>query len=308
MTISIIILYFNRRNELIRLVKHLTSIILTNYEIIIVDNASHDDLTVELHNIDKNIRYIRLKENTGAVARNSGFEKAKGDIVICLDDDVYGITVNDVCTLIKLFDNEEIAAICFKVIDPINNEITNWSHQCDPTIYSNTVFETNRITEGAVAFRTCVLKEVGGYFEKYFISHEGPDLACRIMNVRKKIVYCPEIVVEHHHSNIGRTSWRRYYFDTRNVIWLCVRNYPVLFSIKKLFWGIFPMLIYSVRDGYLRYWVKGIYDGTRELPNIIKSRQVVSDEVIKRIKILEANRPTFWSLAKKRLFQRSVRI
>jgi len=308
MKISIVILYYNRSNEIIRLLSHLNGIMLHQYEILVVDNASDDDLSAKIHKINKNVTYIRLKENIGAVARNKGFDQASGEIVICLDDDVYGITDNNIITLIKLLENEEIAAICFKVIDPNNNEITNWSHQCEPAIYSNTLFETNRITEGAVAYRTNVLQDVGGYFEKYFISHEGPDLACRIMNAGKKIVYCPEIVVEHHHSTIGRTSWRRYYYDTRNVIWLCVRNYPFLYSIKKLFWGIFPMFVYSVRDGYLKYWMKGIYDGIRELPEIIKNRQVLSAEVIKRIKNIEANRPKFLSLAKKRLAQKNVRI
>ena len=306
MNTSIVILYYNRFKELHRLLSHLCELDSKTTDICIIDNASHIHAGTEV--LNDNLTYVRLDSNEGAVARNRGFDIAAGDIIVCLDDDVYGVSNRDIDILKKLFENSEIAAVCFKVIDPINNKVTNWSHHYDVTKYSDSYFETNRISEGAVAFRSSILKEVGGYCEKFFISHEGPDLACRIMNIGKSIIYCPEIVVEHHHSMIGRTSWRRYYFDTRNIIWLCARNYPLGFAIEKLVIGILPMLIYSLRDGYLKYWWKGVYDGFKALPDVINERQVISNEVLEKTKLIESHRPNFCKLSKIRLFRKGVRI
>jgi GT2 family glycosyltransferase len=184
----------------------------------------------------------------------------------------------------------------------------NWSHHYDERQFSNIEFETNEISEGAVVFRKSVLDTVGIYFEKYFISHEGPDLACRILDSGSKIIYSPKIVVEHHHSDIGRKSWRRYYYDTRNLIWLNVRHFPATMAIKRILFGLCPMLIYSVRDGFVFYWLKGVKDALVGLKEVVAGRKVISSSTMEYIKKIESNRPNLIVIMKKRFFRKDVRI
>src|SRR5690606_9987181 len=120
---------------------------------------------------------------------------------------------------LKFEEDDEISAICFKVIDEESGEITNWSHHSDPDIFSDKTFDTYEISEGAVAFRRKIFEEVGLYPIEFFISHEGPDLAFRILNSNHRIIYFPGVDVVHAHAVEGRANWRRYYYDTRNSIW-----------------------------------------------------------------------------------------
>lgn len=308
MKFSIVILYYNRENDLLRLIEKLSKIDQSNIEIIIVDNNSCVNLYRKIRNYNSKVKYIRLDNNLGAVGRNKGIEQANGDIIICLDDDIIGITDKDLSLLESCFNKTEVAAVCFKVINPSTAKIMNWCHHCDPNVYSDVSFITNEISEGAVAFRSSVLKQVGLYPEYFFISHEGPDLACRIINNGYRIIYVPEIVVKHFHSDLGRTSWRRYYYDTRNVIWLSVRNFPPWYGLKKVFWGVVSMMIYAVRDGFFRYWAKGLFDALIQLGPVLKERDVLTKSALDTIKAIEKNRLGFFELVKRRLFRRDVRI
>lgn len=308
MKFSFVILYFNRYEYILRIVSDIAALETDDIEIIIVDNNSDINIENDVRSIREGVKYIRLDSNLGAVARNRGIQLATGDYVISLDDDVVGINDADILTIRNVFKNERIAAISFKVIDPVTSKITNWIHHYSKDLFSDKMFLTNEVSEGAVCFRKSALDKVGLYYEKYFISHEGPDLACRILDADYDIVYCPDVVVTHHHSKIGRKSWRRYYYDTRNVFWLGARNYPLFFALKLIFWGVMPMLVYSIRDGFIKYWIKGVFDGIRELPEVIRGRRVVSQVTLDLIKEIESNRPSLFVLIKTRLFQKDVKI
>lgn len=308
MKFSIIILYFNRTELLNKIINNLININNYEVEIIVVDNHSEIDLSNYDTIYKHNIKYLRLDNNYGAVARNYGIKAANGEYIVCLDDDIIGIFEDDLKQLVDIFYDATISAVCFKVINPINKQIMNWSHHYDERLFSNKQFDTNEISEGAVAFRKKTLDITGVYYDKYFISHEGPDLACRIINHGFRIVFSPKIIVEHHHSDIGRKSWRRYYYDTRNLIWLNLRNYPILTAARKILFGTFAMFVYSLRDGFVIYWFKGIVDSLAAYSEVYKSRVVMSSAALKYVKQIESNRPSFIFYLTKRLFKRKVQI
>jgi GT2 family glycosyltransferase len=308
MKFTFVILYYNRLEYLVETVKNIGSIKYSNIELIVVDNNSDIDASNIISGIFKKNRYIRLDNNYGAVARNYGLRVAEGDYIICLDDDVVGIKNDDLVKLQLSFNDEKVAAVCFKVIEPEKGLISNWCHHYPKEAFSDKTFCTNEISEGAVCFRKRALDKVGLYYDKFFISHEGPDLACRLLDKDYDIVYLPDIVVTHHHSNVGREEWRRYYYDTRNTLWLCVRNYPIFTAIIRTLWGIVPMFIYSVRDGFMRFWFKGIIDSVLGLPEVLAGRNVISSKTLLKIKVIESNRPNLHILIMNRLFQKRVKI
>ena len=95
MNISVVIPTFNREKYLFNC---LNSILLQKkkpIEIIIVDNSKNNKAKNIYKDIKKkfkkkkiNLFYFRNKENSGAIARNLGAFKAKGDLIAFLDDDV----------------------------------------------------------------------------------------------------------------------------------------------------------------------------------------------------------------------------
>jgi glycosyltransferase involved in cell wall biosynthesis len=62
----------------------------SNYEVIVVDDASTDETPVILENYKDEVRVFRMEKNVGlAQARNFGIQKAKGQFVVFLDADDY---------------------------------------------------------------------------------------------------------------------------------------------------------------------------------------------------------------------------
>jgi GT2 family glycosyltransferase len=305
--VSIVILTYNRPDEIRNNVEKLLVLNTKSIEIIVVDNASEVSVKTFLP-ADDRLKLIELEKNIGVGGRNVGILEATGEIVITLDDDVTGITDNAIKKIINQFNEKDVAAVNFKVIDEKTHEITNWCHHRKKEIYANSVFDTYEISEGAVAFRKDILIEAGLYPRFFFISHEGPDLAIRIMDLGYRVIYNPAVTVKHSHCQIARVSWRRYYYDTRNVIWLAMRSFPLLQGARIIIMGVGPMLVYSLRDGYFRYWCKGVYESIYKLRLCLQSRKRISNNTLEKYNTIRSFNPSIVYLVKQRLFKKSVTI
>ena len=299
---SIVTLTFNRNHLLERLLAELQGFARTGVQIIIVDNASRvpAEAITRLH---PHVTLIRASRNLGAAGRNLGFDAATGDIIICLDDDIYGLSPDALDRLDGIFANSRIGAVNFSVLEEGSGRVVNWVHHRSVELFSRSVFETYEITEGAVAFRRSILQRVGGYPEAFFLSHEGPDLAFRIMNQGSQVIYSPAVSVTHSFAAEGRTSWRNYYYDTRNTLWLAARNLPIVYAFRIVARQSLAMLLYSLRDGYFKWWSKGIWDGMRGLPTAWGERRVLSRETMRKIREIDSFRPPLLYQLRRRLFK-----
>jgi len=307
--VTISILTYNRSEVLKELLISLQQIRYSPLELIVIDNHSCDDTEVIVKEQFSSIRYFKTKENIGVGARNIGFSNATGEVIITLDDDIIGLNDNDILKIIDLFNSKsDVGAICFSIRDYYDDRISNWCHHYKKEDYWNKEFITDEITEGAVAFRMSALDKVGFYPEFFFISYEGVDLLCRLLNEGYKTIYSPEISVKHLTHQSGRMSWRRYYFDTRNQVWFVARNYPVLFGLKYLFRGTSAILLYSIRDGFFKFWLMGIYHGFKALPKIIKERKKINKNTLKLLQKIAANRPSLLYTIKQRVFMKEIKL
>lgn len=308
-TVSISVLTYNRSNLLKNSLSSLQDLKYKPLEIIVVDNHSEDNTKQLIKNEFHFVKYIRTEKNIGATARNLGMKSATGDIIITLDDDVFGINDNAIKRIVNCFTKRpRLGAINFKLLDHITGDICSWPHHCIPEKYSNKEFLTYEITEGAVAFRKTVLEKAGYYPEYFFLSHEGTDLAFRILNKGYEVIYLHVVSVQHSHSNLGRKSWLNYYYDTRNQLWLAARNFPFSYATVYLLRGLSSMLLYSIRDGYLLYWFKAIIDGIRGLRTELQDRNVLGKNTMKLIKSIDKNRPDIKYYIKNRMLTKSVRL
>lgn len=305
--VSISILTYNRSTILNELLTSLASITDVLDDIIVVDNHSTDDTEAMVRQNHPHIRYYKTPSNIGVAARNLGISKAAGDIIITLDDDIIGIDDQDIKTLIRLFEEKmDVGAICFKIRDYQSDEICNWCHHYQTEVFADREFITDEITEGAVAFRKSAIQKSGLYPDFFFISYEGSDLLCRLLVAGYKTMYSPDIEVKHRTAQQGRPNWRRYYYDTRNQIWMVARNYPFLLGIKYLLRGLPAMFVYSFRDRFISFWFRAIYDGIRGLPKVLENRKPLGSESVKILKDIAKNRPGLLYTAKKRLIKREI--
>ena len=307
---SIVILTFQREQELYSTLHSLDEVASAGARIIVIDNGANPKLADAARNICESVEIQSLPENLGVAGRNVGFEMVKTRYIISLDDDVRGITLLDLEIIRRKFESDEsLAALCFHVVDASDQSKTiNWCHHRELEKYRDREFITDEITEGAVAFKSEALFQTELYPEDFFISHEGPALAIQLMNLGYMVRYTPSVLVLHSTAPQGRPGWRRYYYDTRNVFWLAVRYLPLGRGMATVIRGVGAMFVYSIRDGHFVFWWRGFRDGVIGLRRQFEMRIPPSTETRKTLKQLSRERPPILSLIRKRLFQRRVQI
>jgi len=307
--VSICVLTYNRSAVLKTLLLQLRDLCYRPMEIIVVDNHSTDDTPSVLANEFPSFTHLRTHTNMGAAGRNVGLCYASGKVIITLDDDVIGLTDEHIRSIVQLFlSRPKLGAVNFKILHSDTDRLCNWVHHCTEEEYQSREFATYEITEGAVAFRKEALDQAGYYAECYFLSHEGPDLAFRIMQHGFDVIYSPNIVVKHRVANEARAPWRNYYYDTRNQIWLAARNFPPAYALRYLLRGLPSMMVYSIRDGFFLYWLQAIRDGLTGLRRSLRERQVLSDSTMETIRNIDARRPPLSYVLRRTVSRRRVNL
>jgi len=303
--VSIVILTYRRREAVLTLLDNLRAITDPGVEIVVVDNGSDDGTADAVAAAFPRVVLVRQPENSGVGARNRGMERAAGDILVTLDDDMIDLDDDDVAHLRRRFaETPDLAGLCFKVVWPGTDRVRDWVHRPPPSV-ADEVFDTYEITEGAVAYRAAALAATGTYREDLFISHEGLDLSYRLWNAGWRIEYDGRISVGHAHAAGGRKSWRRYYYDTRNLIWVSLLHQPVRYAAPYLARGLAAMAVYSIRDGFFLTWMRAVRDGLLRVPAILKERKPWTAATGTAIAAMDSQRPDMLSLIRKRIMQKN---
>ena len=112
--ISVIVPVYNRSNVIARTISSVLAQTYQNFELIIIDDGSTDDLDKEISKFsDKRILFLKLSKNKGvAAARNFGISNSNGQAIVFLDSDdelypeyIYKMTE-------KLYSNNNEIVIC----------------------------------------------------------------------------------------------------------------------------------------------------------------------------------------------------
>lgn len=86
--VTVMILNYQRREMLNRVVASALQQDYPHLDILVVDNASTDDSVAFVQQAYPQVRVLPLSKNIGCAARNCGIAAARGDIVITIDNDV----------------------------------------------------------------------------------------------------------------------------------------------------------------------------------------------------------------------------
>jgi hypothetical protein len=304
MFVSIVILTFRRPAAVLRLLDELDRLQDPDHEVIVVENGSGDGTAALVAAGHPHVRLVALAENQGVGGRNRGLEIARGELVVCLDDDMTGFRDEHLTFLRRRFaESAGLGGLCFKVVWPGTGRVRDWVHR-RPLAHADSSFPTYEITEGAVAWRHDALHAVGYFREDFFISHEGLELAYRLLDGGWGLEYDGAVAVGHAHDDGGRASWRRYYYDTRNHFWVAMLHQPLRYALHYLLLGTAAMFAYSVRDGHLYAWARAVRDGLAGMKRLRSERRVWSAATRRYIAEADAWRPGFLSLVRKRLRQK----
>jgi GT2 family glycosyltransferase len=214
---SFVIVNYNRKEELLITLTKTREIINTialNFEIVVVDNASTDGSLQAVETTFPDVVLIQNATNTGAPAWNLGFEKARGDYFIILDDDSH--IESGLEEAIRFLDeNDNVGILALNVTGGLyqTNEWVDLSEQA------------GFIGCGAI-FRKTLYDKIGGYANWIFLYTNEYDLGIRALNAGYKIIYYKTCRVKHRASKSHRTSKRLIVFSVAHELAIIYKYFP----------------------------------------------------------------------------------
>lgn len=225
MKLSIIIVSWNVREDLLRCLRSIEENPLSGeFEVIVVDNASTDGTVEAIKKDFPKVTTIRNNRNRGfAAANNQGVEKSHGRYLLFLNPDTI-VHPNALDTLVNFMDdNKDVAACGPRLLN--EHGATQPSARNFPTfraaLYRHTVFrflrifrneykkwlmkdfdhktqkEVDQLMGAALMVKRLVIDQVGDMDETFFMYYEEVDLCYRIKQAGWRIVFIPEATVTH---------------------------------------------------------------------------------------------------------------
>ena len=178
---------------------------LQDFEIIIVDDASHQNVGECITALsDSRIKYSRLETNQGeAVARNTAIAQAKGEYIAFLDDDDEWLP-DKLAIQLKLMETapSDIAGVYsgFFWVDWPSRQILGQRVFSSNGDFCRSLQKRNVVgTPSTVLLRRKCLQEIGG-FDKNIAYGVDHDLWLRIA-VKYRLKYIPRLLVRCHVHN-----------------------------------------------------------------------------------------------------------
>ncbi|WP_158828339.1 glycosyltransferase family 2 protein [Mucilaginibacter lacusdianchii] len=206
MKISFVILNYNREAEVLQTIEKTHQLMQgrTDYEIIIVDNASTDNSVASLKALSNKIKLVTRPSNNGIAGWNDGFAEASGKYMVVLDDD--SNVESGIDEAINYLDvHSEVGVLSLN--------ITGGAFQTDDRVDLQDC--TDFIGCGAV-IRKEVYNKIGGFAEWLFIYTHEWEYGLRVLNAGYKIKYFEKCKVLHRTSALNRTPKRLKIFSVRN--------------------------------------------------------------------------------------------
>ncbi len=215
--ISVVILSHRRPDSLRRVLRELARLERTDMEIIVVDNASPEDIAGVVRAHGEGIALLRLETNIGVAGWNHGFSVARGAYVVLLDDDSYP-DPGAIDRGLRLMETDpRIGVVAGQIIHPEGGSSENGERFRRLARLGPDDFQF--IGCGAIV-RTELLHRIGGFDESLFLYWHETHFGLKTLAAGYRIVMAPEVIFYHLQERTGRTSHRRIYFEVRNMLWI----------------------------------------------------------------------------------------
>jgi GT2 family glycosyltransferase len=224
MKTSVIVLSHNTRElTLACLSQFATEADRAGWQIILVDNASHDETVPAVRREFPQVEVIWSKENLGfAAGNNLGLRQASGQAVILLNSDVLA-PFTTLARLPALLDAYPQAAILSPQLLTVSGTPQAFAYGNDPTLpylFKRGLYrllrlgplhdwgvrsplEVDWVSGACMCVRRTAFEQVGLLDEHFFLYFEDNDWCLRMRKAGWKVMYIPTCAVVH----LGGQSW-----------------------------------------------------------------------------------------------------
>jgi GT2 family glycosyltransferase len=263
---SVIIPNWNGRQHLETCLTSLRKQTFTDFEVILVDNASTDGSPEYIRRNFPEVILLELSENRGFTgACNAGYRLAGGNFILLLNNDTEVEPgwlaavidafercphVGSVASKILLFDRRDHlhTAGDFYRIDGIPGNRGVWKKDRGQYDVEQPVFSA---CGGAAAYRRELIDQIGFLDEDFYFSCEDVDMGWRAHLAGWEVLYVPTAVVYHKLKATGGSVVGSYY-DGRNFLYLIWKNYPL--SLFRQHWKRILRTQLTITWDALRAW------------------------------------------------------
>ncbi len=241
MNIAIIILHYNRPEEVIESLRKMASLH-KKHEFIVVDNGSDSEKIelLESHVQKDSVKLIKLPHNIGSCAWDFGAIQTEAEVIIKLDDDSH-IESDDLTILSERFNTDQNLGI-------IPLAVEGGPFPCNDVPAYRRGTSVGYIGCG-VAFRKTAFFEVGGHDPNFFIYADEWDLSIRVINAGFEIDRERSIRVRHRAPILHQQPEKLLLFTARNET-IIMRKY---FKRSKFVFLLFRVLIRNIQRGFKIY-------------------------------------------------------
>lgn len=218
MRASFVIVNYNRKDELLITITKTKELIKNrqDFEIVVVDNASVDGSADAVKEAFPDVVLIKKTKNMGAPAWNEGFEKAKGEYMIIIDDDSHVESgLEDALDYLDRHQNVGILALNV-TSGPYTSKDWEWKDKQDLVGF---------IGCGAI-LRKETYQKIGGYADWIFLYVNEWDLGIRAVEAGYKVKYFEKCKVVHRASKVNRSSKRLRVFVTCHELAIVYKYFP----------------------------------------------------------------------------------
>ncbi|MDF1584663.1 MAG: glycosyltransferase family 2 protein [Methyloprofundus sp.] len=225
-------------------------------ELIAVDNGSEDG-TREYLQAQAHIICLALPDNQGIAGYSAGFDIARGQYILVLDDDSCPANLAGIDHALAILDQRaEIGVIAAHIQMPDGKPQWSWH------LPKSEVFGVSPFFIGCgFIIRRDLFAKIGWYPDDFFLYQNEIDVSFQVRLQSYEIFYDPECVVIHRGSASQRSNWRRIFFPTRNTLWLIRRYYPQPLASYMIFSRLVIGIVRAVRTNQLKTYVKAAYSG-----------------------------------------------
>jgi GT2 family glycosyltransferase len=263
------------------------------HEVILVDNASADDVPAVMDGAAAMTKVLKLERNRGfAAAVNAGVEHVRTPYVAILNDDTEPWP-EWLAELVASIDRHPRAAAVASrvlrhddpaVLDGAGDELTRSlkAYRRGQGERDGPAFDVERqvfsASGTACLWRADVFRELGGFDEDFFAYYEDVDLGLRARLAGWECWYAPKAVVLHHGGVTARANAQEFesYHAVRNRWLMTLKNVPrswLLRDAHLIAFGEALSLSRSLLTGGGRRHLAAYRDVVRSLPGVLAERR-----------------------------------
>lgn len=301
--VSYVIATYNRKESLRRAINSICAQQYSPIEVVVISNST--DGTSELFTDkgpfnEENIRHFQFEGRMGVTrARNIGYDKARGEILVTIDDDAVLTDLTATSEIVAAFEEHDSLGIAaFKIINYHTGEVEFPRPPSDlesliplisppmkppSEVPANEPSEVPTFTGCGNAIHRSVLNSVGNYPSEFMYGSEELDLTLRVIDEGYRVLYLPSVTVIHYEDPAGRFEddeiLRRFW---ENKMRIAIRRLPWKHALKVL-------ILMSARTLYrsklnFKLLMFGGSTLLQEIPDLLTDRDPIHEDTIRYMK------------------------